>query len=175
MNRLTRKTTIKNNFKNCYYYENINNSTTVDVYNKLGELEDLMEELNIDSVEELGKYIHDLNSYVGAYANDPPEKTQQIVKDLNTVIDLRKELGCPLEVVFEAIKEGIYCVDYDNQKIRKFIAPLWFNSTSKQFYWYGNNIGYPDLKDYKKTWWLPSDKEWKDEKRKNTKSNRYSE
>jgi hypothetical protein len=82
---------------------------------------------------------------------------------LDKIEDLEDELGCPLEVVFEAIKEGIYCVDYDNQKIRKFIAPLCFNSTSKQFYWYGNNIGYPDLKDYKKTWWLPSDKEWKDE------------
>ena len=53
MNRLTRKTNIKNNLKNCYYYENINNSTTVDVYNKLGKLEDLMEENNINTTEEL--------------------------------------------------------------------------------------------------------------------------
>lgn len=55
--RLTRKTNIKNNSKNSYYYENINNSTTVDVYNKLGSIEDLMEEYNINSVEELKEII----------------------------------------------------------------------------------------------------------------------
>lgn len=80
-----------------------------------------------------------------------------IVQKLGKLEDL-EELGCPLEVVFKAVKEGIYCVDYDNQIIRKFIAPLWFNSTSKQFYWSGNNIGYPDLKDYQKTWWLKGER-----------------
>lgn len=68
--------------------------------------------------------------------------------------DLEEQLGCPLEVVFEALENGVYCVDFDNQVIRKFKAPLCFNSTSKEFYWNGTNIGYPDLKDYQKTWWL---------------------
>ena len=78
---------------------------------------------------------------------------------LGKLEDLEEELGCPLEVVFKSLKDGIFCVDYDNQEIRKFKVPLCFNSTSKQFYWSGNNIGYPDLKDYQKTWWLKGEKE----------------
>lgn len=81
---------------------------------------------------------------------------------LGQLEDIEDELGCPLEVVFEALKEGICCVDYDNQIIRVFKVPLCFNSTSKQFYWSGNNIGYPDLKDYGKTWWLKGEKNEKE-------------
>lgn len=80
------------------------------------------------------------------------------VEKLGKLEDLEEELGCPLEVIFKALKDGIFCVDYDNQIIRKFKVPLCFNSTSKQFYWSGNNIGYPDLKDYQKTWWLKGEK-----------------
>ena len=71
--------------------------------------------------------------------------------------ELTEQLGCPLEVVFKALKEGIYCFDNDNERVRKFIAPLQYNSTTKQFYWCGNIINYPDLKDYGKTWWLKGD------------------
>lgn len=84
---------------------------------------------------------------------------QNCINKLGKLEDLEEELGCPLEVVFKALKEGIYCVDYDNQEIRKFITPLCLNTTSKQLYWYGNNIGFPDLKDYKKTWWLKGERD----------------
>lgn len=75
------------------------------------------------------------------------EKLQQLE-------NIEEELGIDLITLFRALKDGIYCIDFDNQDIRKFKAPLCFNSTSKQFYWYGSNIGYPDLKDYGKTWSL---------------------
>ena len=71
INRLTEKST------NYDFYFPKKKVSILDLSAKLGKLEDLMEELNIDNVEELGEYIHDLNIYVGAYANDPPEKTQQ--------------------------------------------------------------------------------------------------
>lgn len=153
MNRLTEKST------NYDFYFPKKKVSILDLSDKLGKLEDLMEELNIDNVEELGEYIHDLNIYVGAYANDPPEKTQQIVKDLNTVAKLRKELGYPLEVVFDALKEGIIIPKedkwYPTVRLEKFkIGGDW------NFTWHCGNI---KLSDYKKTWWLPSDKEWKDE------------
>ena len=80
------------------------------------------------------------------------------VDKLGRLEDLEEELGCPLEVLVKALTEGIYCVDYDDQKIKKFHPNLCFNSTSKQLYWYGNVIGYPDLKDYQKTWWLKGEK-----------------
>ena len=68
--------------------------------------------------------------------------------------EIEEELGINLITLFKALKEGIYCIDFDNQDIKKFKAHLCFNSTSKQFYWYGSNIGYPDLKDYDKNWSL---------------------
>lgn len=85
-------------------------------------------------------------------------KDDGCVDKLGRLEDIEEELGCPLEVVFKALKEGICCVDYDNQIIRVFKVPLCFNSTSKQFYWSGNNIGYPDLKDYQKIWWLKGER-----------------
>lgn len=82
----------------------------------------------------------------------------EYLNKLGRLEDLEEQLGCPLEVVLEAFKNGFYCVDNDNQVIRKFKAPLCFNSTSKEFYWSGNNIGFPDLKDYGKTWFLKGEK-----------------
>ena len=79
---------------------------------------------------------------------------ERVFTKLSKLEDLEEELGIDLITLFKALKEGIYCIDFDNQDIRKFKAPLCFNSTSKQFYWYGNNIGYPDLKDYGKIWAL---------------------
>lgn len=178
MNRLTEKST------NYDFYVPTKKVSILDLSDKLGKLEDLMEELNIDNVEELGEYIHDLNIYVGAYANDPPEKTQQIVKDLNTVAKLRKELGCHLEIVFEALISGIIVrnneelieIGYSDRKDK------YVNFSTEEIYlknWQSHGIEkttncfqitYGDdgewcvyLKDYKRTWWLPRDKEWKDE------------
>lgn len=94
----------------------------------------------------------------GYYNKKNAQRLTKITHKLGALEDLEEELGCPLEVVFKALKEGICCVDYDNQIIRVFKAPLCFNSTSKQFYWSGNNIGYPDLKDYQKIWWLKGER-----------------
>ena len=161
MSRLTKKE-YKHLVYSSGYYNKKQTSKFDEVYHKLGQLEDLMEELNIDNVEELGEYIHDLNIYVGAYANDPPEKTQQIVKDLNTVAKLRKKLGCHLEVVFEALKEGIIL---SNKELYSCEITYHKNQNEWVFVCYINNepqVGV-NVKQYKKTWWLPSDKEWKDE------------
>lgn len=76
---------------------------------------------------------------------------------LGKLEDLEEELGLPLEVVFEALKEGIIVpkVWYPTIRLEKFkIGGEW------NFTW---QSGCVKLKDYQKTWWLPSDKEWKDE------------
>ena len=109
MSRLTRKTNIKNNLKNCYYYENINNSTTVDVYNKLGKLE-----------------------------------------------DLEDELGCPLETIIEATTNGI--IDFEGKKHEVVFAQYYLFVVEEDELRHAFA-----LKNYRKSWWLPSDKEWKDE------------
>lgn len=80
---------------------------------------------------------------------------------LGQLEDIEEELGCPLVVVFEALKEGIVL---NNKKL--YSCKL---SSHKKYGWgficYTNNeaqVGV-SVKQYKKTWWLPSDKEWKDE------------
>lgn len=103
----------------------------------------------------LTRKINNVN-YLPDYINNVSD--MDCFEKLGKIEDWEEELGCPLEVMLKAMKEGICCVDYDNQIIRVFKAPLCFNSTSKQFYWSGNNIGYPDLKDYQKIWWLKGER-----------------
>lgn len=132
MNRLTRKTNEKDfGNKDRVYYMFVDENTP----------EKFIE-----------KYPYHLIDYVRFF------DCNETVNKLGRFEDLEEQLGCPLEVVLEALKNGIYCVDNDNQVIRKFKAPLCFNSTSKEFYWSGNIIGYPDLKDYGKTWFLKGEK-----------------
>ena len=81
--------------------------------------------------------------------------------------DLEEQLGCPLEVIFKAIQNGIYTNwdwYYDEFDINAELSHI-------DNVYYGVNpfgkisimFGYKketiiDLKDYKKTWWLKKDK-----------------
>lgn len=72
---------------------------------------------------------------------------------LNKYEKLEQELGCPLDVLFEALKQGIYDktgFHYDSiclieDKIYACPLDIWEES------WY--------LVDYGKTWWLKENKE----------------
>ena len=70
---------------------------------------------------------------------------------LGKLEDLEEQLGCPLEVVFEAIKNGIYdkkgfhyTVILDLDFLRAYPLDLFDEK------W--------QLSDYQKTWWLKEDK-----------------
>ena len=70
---------------------------------------------------------------------------------LGKLEDLEEQLGCPLEVVFEAIKNGIYdkkgfhyTVILDLDFLRVYPLDLFDEK------W--------QLSDYQKTWWLKEDK-----------------
>ena len=70
---------------------------------------------------------------------------------LGKLEDLEEQLGCPLDVVFEAIKNGIYdkkgfhyTVILDLDFLRAYPLDLFDEK------W--------QLSDYKKTWWLKEDK-----------------
>lgn len=89
-----------------------------------------------------------------------------VIDKLGQLEDLEDELGCPLEVVFKALKEGFYTQT--------------MHHTKQDNTWLGiNDLGYTkeifcmyfdenmsnietcierDLKDYGKTWWLKSDR-----------------
>lgn len=70
---------------------------------------------------------------------------------------LQEELGCPLKVVFKAIEYGIY-----DKKGEERSVNFDYNKWEKEYYF--NAFSYDDniklyLRDYKRTWWLVSDKE----------------
>ena len=81
---------------------------------------------------------------------------------LGRLEDLEDELGCPLDVVFMALKDGIYhefgklLYDGENLKLHYIKKQGWGL--------YPIICDYDEaeaflLKDYKKIWWLSSDKE----------------
>lgn len=85
-------------------------------------------------------------------------KEQQIYLKLKTLEDLEDELGCPLEVVFKALKEGI--IDEENEDRDIMIVH------SKQGYWFrdfAEDLPRLWVKDYGKTWWLKGDRSDEDE------------
>lgn len=78
---------------------------------------------------------------------------------LGKLEDIEEELGCPLEIVFKALKQGyIYVYDnhYNFDNYTKTTAKITFNNN--KFY-----IGFARLirrlEDYQKTWWLKGEKD----------------
>ena len=98
---------------------------------------------------------------------------EELVRKLGKLEDLEEELGCPIEVIAKALKNGIYTY-YDC-----LTGTLPFDSDYEfeDEFWHCENIyfgvnpfgnitlmfGYKkedhlELSDYKKTWWLRKDK-----------------
>lgn len=99
----------------------------------------------------------------------PQEKVSlaQSINKLGKLEDIEDELGCPLEVVFEALDKGI-TIEIDDLGIKvldTFERPRLYYSDDFKCYRFELLFGayVVKLKDYKKTWWLPSDKEWRNE------------
>ena len=71
---------------------------------------------------------------------------------LSNLEDIEDELGCPLDVVFRALKNGI--IDEENEDRDIMLVH------SKKGYWFrefSEDLPKLWLKDYKKTWWLKED------------------
>ena len=65
--------------------------------------------------------------------------------------DIEEQLGCPLEVVFKALKDGIFVEKYNNiydLKLAKY----------KTGFCLENENHILSITNYKKTWWLKKDK-----------------
>lgn len=103
---------------------------------------------------------------------------EQIIFKLGQLEDLEDKLGCSLEVVFKALKEGIIVpkdqFDLDEENEREYAFSnyihsnmiieeeigLYYFSASEEFYLgLKTKDGFYDypLKDHGKTWFLPSD------------------
>lgn len=85
----------------------------------------------------------------------------KIYRKLDKLEDIEEQLGCPLEVVFKALKDGIIIKDLPKgYEHRKVILNYLVNDNSFIFRPsapYGSCKLY--LKDYKKSWWLDKTKE----------------
>lgn len=76
------------------------------------------------------------------------------IDELGKIEDIEEELGCPLEVVFKALKQMYVC---HKEKIK--IELLGVHIKSNELYLYGfvedtSHAIYLNLKDYAKTWAL---------------------
>ena len=92
---------------------------------------------------------------------------RKLVDEVKEYRQLKEQIGCPIEVLFRALKEGVYTEiniygkDVGNG-LKYFEAiyistdgiELLHNSMFKGI----ESIGSRQLKDYKKTWWLKADR-----------------
>lgn len=104
------------------------------------------------------------NYKVRRYGREEWEKSvQKVINKLGKLEDIEEELGCPLEVVFRALNEGIHIqTEFLNIAIKYFILKprLYFSNDFKCYCLetgYGANMF--KLKDYQKTWWLKGEKD----------------
>lgn len=88
------------------------------------------------------------------------QKILEIMQENQKYKNLEDELGCPLEVVFKALKEGIYhefgelLYDGENLKLHYIKKQGW--GLYPIICDYDESEAFL-LKDYKKTWWLKED------------------
>lgn len=110
------------------------------------------------------------------YVKDPRhlyDDTWELVQELGRLEDLEDELGCPLDVVFRAIENGIIIMGstdkYGDSTIWVDTIPVTVTIEGKHTFEEPRLIKYEEwcfsckngsyrgcvvLKDYKKTWWL---------------------
>lgn len=96
---------------------------------------------------------HDDTTYSDV-VKDVVDRENIVLTKLKHYENIEESLGCPLEVVFKALENGIYTIDktwyplvnilFENKKLycqAKFKNPIEVH-----------------IKDYKKTWWLKEDR-----------------
>ena len=103
------------------------------------------------------------------------ETLNQVGAIYNTYNQLTEQLGCPLEVVIKALKNGVYVLDEETGETKLILRG--FKNSTQDFedgvfgfvddrFWAMKKLEETGLyipifyawKDYKKTWWLKKDK-----------------
>lgn len=128
------------------------------------------------------KPLDNKNYRVRQYIDETPQQAvTNCINKLGKLEDLEEELGCPLEVVFKALEEGIVINEngyvntaYDNKEFNAEVDShydcLKLSKVGNNYYFeeinhhYGNpkygDIGCcVRLSNYQKTWWLKGEKE----------------
>ena len=82
----------------------------------------------------------------------------EITDYIGELEDLEEQLGCSLEVVFKALKNGIYIYNKNYEPNFRKEKVLYLGNEYGRYYitWLGCWTEYLD--NYKKTWWLKEDR-----------------
>lgn len=96
--------------------------------------------------------------------SDGVTSKQMCLNKLGKLEDLEQQLGCPLEVLFKAIRDGIaYETVNDLMESEPYVQLYydgkWFGLDIGNKIWAKINPDYFKLSDYKKTWWLKENRE----------------
>ncbi len=99
------------------------------------------------------------------FCKDVPEMIEAL-ETIKTVVDLQKEIGCPLDVLLKALKNGIwkemYFREYKEPVLRHYDVIADKDVFTFEYLRHDidgqDEIGEVRYKDYKKTWWLKSDR-----------------
>jgi hypothetical protein len=139
-------------------------STELDAIHQLGRFEDLMQEYNINSIEELENILSSKFIAGGFRSVGKSIIAKGILYNI-----LSEELGCPLEVVFKGMSD--YVVEYKIKDeiviglisdIYESVGGKWIGSFIPKNYVLGTRKKYTidiELNQYQKTWWLKGEKE----------------
>lgn len=110
-----------------------------------------------------GKYYPSMSNIVRQENYDAPNYRALIHEKLGKLEDLEEELGCPLEVVIEALIEGI-TFEHRGFNLRSndihlfYFNNKWIMRVYAFIQGYGSNVYDLELKDYGKIWWLKGEK-----------------
>ena len=85
-------------------------------------------------------------------------KVMELENKLRKYEAIEMDLGIPLEVLFKALKDGIY-YDYDGDIIDFSYATLFNDEDDCEWYFTTDSATFVELKNYGKTWWLEEPKE----------------
>lgn len=78
-----------------------------------------------------------------------------IYNKLGKLEDLEEKLGCPLDIIFDALYRGIVCTPHPFYTHEIIYPKKEYNIVQLfQFYYLKVDDGVVDIKDYGKTWWL---------------------
>ncbi len=96
------------------------------------------------------------------YVLNRPKNTPVVIAEgmvynkLGKLEDLEEEIGCPLDVVFKALTNGVYYEDVANC-MKYMPADLHLNLEGEYVLFFSDEE-YLLTRNYKKTWWLKEDK-----------------
>ena len=115
-------------------------------------------EKELEAIQYITKEFQNLITDRDHYSLDVYPKIETLIQYFLKIHQLEDELGCPLDVVFKALKNGIYIEEgtfekYDVRGIELKGLGVISNICS-----YGDCDFTCYYKDYKKTWWLKEDK-----------------